>query len=559
MFLSYDVRGIQKFIFAVPNLRCIIGASSLIAEFDASVDTKFSDNVIYAGGGSGMLNIDTAKLEEIKMYLLDAARKIGADLRIGTGVTFSDAKTNDELFPFVPASFSGEPCAMSGLFPVEKGKGAGPKKDIHPLVWKRQQASNSDAINEKLLSQVRTAADTILKTDGKSIRESLALSFFRNVNSTAAREEDRRYNDQVGYIKQLNDAIAGASSLGNRNRWAVIAMDGNDAGQQHMMAQHLVDGKIDGEQWTTEFRDQWVQKMSSVLVSATNRSFVEAAAEVVAEWYKDNQASDQLKNCCVQDGDTERLVLPIRPLIIGGDDVILLCHHKYAFTFVKRMANAFTRHCHLAAEAWSGQGTLWPASGNQLTMSAGILFTKNSYPLHGAIQYAENLLGSAKGKYRVGLGEGKPTPAAVDWDIVTDSLLDTPAARRNRELIFDDRDIDEQVVLTRRPYLLAPLNETMGFTELELLAKELEDIPNSLRASIMVNLKKPWADRVQFFASLSRKQTRLFQRMQEETRDPGNGWQRSSNDQKTQRSTDLLDALLLLEETRRTDQRTLQS
>ncbi len=59
MFLAYDIRGIQSFIFAVPNLRCIIGASSLIAEFDANVRSHYGkQKVVYAGGGSGVLDLD---------------------------------------------------------------------------------------------------------------------------------------------------------------------------------------------------------------------------------------------------------------------------------------------------------------------------------------------------------------------------------------------------------------------------------------------------------------------------------------------------------------------
>ena len=44
--LSYDIRGIQQIIFAVPNLRCIIGASNLVAEFDQKIATWFRQQKI---------------------------------------------------------------------------------------------------------------------------------------------------------------------------------------------------------------------------------------------------------------------------------------------------------------------------------------------------------------------------------------------------------------------------------------------------------------------------------------------------------------------------------
>ena len=34
VYVSYDIKGIQQFIFSVPRLKCMIGASGQIANFD---------------------------------------------------------------------------------------------------------------------------------------------------------------------------------------------------------------------------------------------------------------------------------------------------------------------------------------------------------------------------------------------------------------------------------------------------------------------------------------------------------------------------------------------
>ena len=149
MYLSYDIRGIQRFIFAVPNLKCIIGASSQIADFDVAAKDHFGDLVVFAGGGNGILEVADEKVfEQARAHLIDKAHEIGADLRIGKGRSFSEAKVNDSLFPFVPNSLEGLPCAMSGLLPV--GPNEGWKKideRVHSIIGARRRAAKLSLIH----------------------------------------------------------------------------------------------------------------------------------------------------------------------------------------------------------------------------------------------------------------------------------------------------------------------------------------------------------------------------------------------------------------------------
>src|SRR5690606_24518550 len=111
-------------------------------------------------------------------------------------------------------------------------------------------------------------------------------------------------------------------------------------------------------------------------------------------------------------------VLPLRPLILGGDDVVLLCHCEYAFDFVRAVAERFAVESKAAAENHT-DGQLWPGSGNELSISAGVLFTNSQMPLHAAIPYTEDLLKNAKRVYRQppnaeNAAPRRPTAAAID-------------------------------------------------------------------------------------------------------------------------------------------------
>lgn len=51
LYLSYDIPSIQKLVFRVPKLKCIIGASSQVVDFDDFVKKTFpKSKLVFAGG-----------------------------------------------------------------------------------------------------------------------------------------------------------------------------------------------------------------------------------------------------------------------------------------------------------------------------------------------------------------------------------------------------------------------------------------------------------------------------------------------------------------------------
>ncbi len=56
MYLCHDIKGIQRFVFSIPKLKCIIRGSRLIAEFDEGAGWRSGAEgvqMIFAGGGHG--------------------------------------------------------------------------------------------------------------------------------------------------------------------------------------------------------------------------------------------------------------------------------------------------------------------------------------------------------------------------------------------------------------------------------------------------------------------------------------------------------------------------
>lgn len=536
MFLCYEIKGIQKFIFAVPKLKCVIGGSGMIARFDEKAQELAPREWIFSGGGLGAFGCaDEVAARQLAEQLIQRAHKLGLDIRIGMDRSLSRAAQHaDRLHPYRPPNIVGHPCGLSGLWPVAHGQGEGRRGDVHPLIQQRIQTAQQDYLGKQVLEWLQDRPAIPAELAGRT------LLFFKNVSP-----------DPDDYPDERAEAVAARSALGNRNRWAVIALDGNDMGRQYQAFEKTAQGE-QTEQGSgvsdTQLRE-WLKDMSGELASCTREAFLTALQEVLHAWAADTEETDRQRNeqpfkSCTIPG-TGEVVLPFRPLILGGDDVVLLCHSGYALQFVEAMARHFAQLSRAAAEHASMP--LWPATGGRLTISGGILFSKVTFPLHMAIPYAESLLGNAKARYRAAHGDGEPIPAAVDWDVVTDSLLDTPAARRNRELRFHDQELGREVRLTRRPYVLVADGRHPDLSELRKLAEKLRGIAPSVRSRILPALQGNWSDRLAFVASLAKQHKLLMDMLWEGGKSLGSQWTVAESHQET----GLPDALLLLEEDHR--------
>jgi hypothetical protein len=510
-YLCYDIRGIQSFIFRIPKLRYIIGGSALIDTFDRQSVPKLGsrDGVrhLFSGGGKGTFLCDSeSAAETLRDTLIDQAHEIGLDIRFGIDDSYQKASIGaDELYPFMPESMEGKPCPGSGLYPVGTGH------QEHPIVRKRL-FSRGEPMFRYFEERLRP---------GESCLPGIAkerLTFFHNVDA-----EDPDEREEGGLA---------ARALGGRNRWAVVCMDGNDMGMQH---RHMTRER----QTSPEEMTEWLGKMSTALDTCTTEAVKAGIQKVISDW------------AATADFDKDRhegpVILPLRPLVVGGDDIVVLCHVAHAMSFVKEVMRVFKA---VSFEQQEKAGmVLWPATGGRVSISAGVLYCPVSLPLHTAISYAESLLASAKQRGRgadVSRADA-PSVECVDWDQVTESIITTPAVKRQRELIFTDADKGDRIVeLTARPCTLEELEK------IERLSEKCEKIPPTIRHTVLPGLRRGFHDRLAFIAALAKHQPRLAAYLAERDYPVGKGESRWIHDRAENRQrTDIVDALLLLEEKKR--------
>ncbi|HOJ62451.1 MAG TPA: hypothetical protein PK878_19395 [bacterium] len=151
---------------------------------------------------------------------------------------------------------------------------------------------------------------------------------------------------------------------------------------------------------------------------------------------------------------------PYQLLMLGGDDLLMICQAKYALAFIVDYARALS--------------TRPLADGQPLTIGAGVVISKPNLPFHRLQDVADELASSAKQRFR-----NSAVPASVvDWMVVTQSETESPEAARRRDqwICYKVNDQIEELALSVRPCLV--LGEQPD--SLEFLLKKAE----ALRAGI---------------------------------------------------------------------------
>lgn len=132
-------------------------------------------------------------------------------------------------------------------------------------------------------------------------------------------------------------------------------------------------------------------------------------------------------------------ITPYQLLMLGGDDLLLVCQAEFALPFVVHYAQA------LRAKPLSDR--------DALDIGAGVAISQPSFPFHALHALAEELASSAKR-----LSRGCTGHSVVDWMVVTNaSVPDLQVHRRQhdhrRYKLTQDGPV-EQLIVNARPYFV---------------------------------------------------------------------------------------------------------
>jgi hypothetical protein len=374
------VQGIQSFIFQTNELKDIVGASELVERICTDAFNEFEANGELILGAAGNIKFVFNRKEDCEQTVLRFPKKV---MEMAPGITISQA-----VVPYSEKDFqkavddlenklrSQRKKPMNSITVGLMGMKRSPKTGLPGIIYEKGELIDDATIAKRDLLKV-------IKTN--KVRKLCKNSF--GIDYPDLKDKNIAYD-----IEDITD----------KNDWiAIIHADGNGLGK---VVQKIGTNK---EQF---------KKFSVGLDSSTKKAAQAAFNDVKATF---------------NDG-----MIPIRPVVLGGDDMTVICRADFAVKYAKKFIEAFEN------ETKANLGNIISANHvfndkDYLTCCAGIAFVKSSYPFYYGYSLAESLCDRAKkdAKSEERLKKnGNLAPSCLMFHKVQDSFIESFDDIAKREL-----------------------------------------------------------------------------------------------------------------------------
>lgn len=339
-----SIQGIQDFIFETNKLKEIVGASDLIERFCSwGYILGFSEKHHFTIKESNVL------------------RNAGGNIRI----VFDDMTDLEQMVKFFPqyvmSMAYGITISQAVVEYSEDRYIADVKELEQKLKHDRNQASIPLDSKFALMKQVSRTGKPAAKEKNNEYFDTASWQKSSNAEESKVSILLEKLNLQDIFEKFPSKMEKISNS---KNKVAVIHADGNKMGLMLQQINEDLTGKSSKE-------IQNIFKIfSAQITKATNNAVEKAFSE---SFTKDN--------------DT----IPFRPIVVGGDDVTVICSAENALDFTEKYLRAFEENTEkLFAESNLSQ------YANKLTACAGIVYCNEKFPFHYAVGLAEKLCDFSK-------------------------------------------------------------------------------------------------------------------------------------------------------------------
>ena len=351
-----SVQGIQGFIFETNKLKEIVGASDLIewfCEVNFIKNYVNKENVVRnAGGNIRVIFEDKEQLEkmvrEFPKYVMKKAY----------GITISQA-----------------------VVEFKKGEYLDKKDELeYKLTKARNQATIPLDARFTLMKQTPRTGKPAFESEiyDKGTQKERTEYFDKGNWQKKENREEAKFI-LLKKMKQSSSDFTKFSSeidkITNNNKIAIIHVDGNSMGLILQRINSKLKGRDDG------IVQKFFKDFSNAITKSTNDAVTEAFNKNFINFF-----------------DTDNI--PFRPIVIGGDDVTVICNPSLALEFTKDYLEAFERNTKnnftSLVQKFDLEEDLEEDLKNGLTACAGISFCNSKFPFHYAYDLAEHLCSYAK-------------------------------------------------------------------------------------------------------------------------------------------------------------------
>jgi len=190
---------------------------------------------------------------------------------------------------------------------------------------------------------------------------------------------------KLNYVEEANSWLE-ETLLTEKTRGSYCLTDELDSlGQTKNEENYIAIVHTDGDGIGTLFRElktlNEVRRISTGLKKATIDSFRKLIDVTIAHFDKIKESLGHSDSTYPKSNN--KFILPLRPIIIGGDDVAFVCHGKLGIYYANLFLEAFLLK--------TGE-----ILGESLSACAGITVTKTHYPFYRSYELSEELCRSSK-------------------------------------------------------------------------------------------------------------------------------------------------------------------
>ncbi len=417
--ILFDTMSIQQYVFGSNKLKDNIGASYIIENIYSYLDDEAEKrplelSVGYIGGGNALI----FTISE------DKAKEIVRDF------------TTMMLYTYPGVSVA--VAIMDGFRKDDKNYSTDIKYIFKLLAKNKGEKISINTLSSHGITAIcQYSSLSVEKIDKHGFLLSSTTYTKRNYEEKARKKENELLSKDIFKNYQFPDELDDlGQNKGEDSHIAVVHIDGNGFGEVFRNLKNVKDTK----------------ELSEKVKNAVKETFV-----YMLEMYITNE--DSFGNI-IHRKNIKNKILPIRPIILGGDDVTFVCHSKLGIWFAERFIEKF-QSFYIDDE----QKTPFSAS-------AGIAIVKTKYPFYRAYQLAEELCNSAKKKRKDKDSNGN----WIDFQMAYSGLGNTLEEVR-RSQYYDSKG---QKPLFKRPYSIERIIGNISLSELKKFTLSFkESLPNT--------------------------------------------------------------------------------